>query len=255
MVNIPKKYFDIQLTKKPHVYILGTGASRASQLNKDTNNFIPLMNDLADVIELKTYVDKDLYSDAKNDFESFFDTISKNPDFNELKEYIEDSIYDYFKSISILKKVTLYDRLVLSLRAKDAIATFNWDPLLCYAYRRNGCLKTLPELFFLHGNVLSGYCLADKVFGWIDDKCKKCNNKFQPIKLLYPVTEKNYSEDPIIKYQWGKTCELIRNSFLITIFGYSAPFTDTDARDRIVNQLKNNKKELDILVFISLGYL
>ena len=44
--------------------------------------------------------------------------------------------------------VTLYDYLVLSLTDKDAIISFNWDPFLVQAYRRNIDVGNLPQLIF-----------------------------------------------------------------------------------------------------------
>jgi len=46
---------------------------------------------------------------------------------------------------------------LLSLRKKDAVCTFNWDPFLYDAWIRNRHLD-LPEIFFLHGNVRCGHC-------------------------------------------------------------------------------------------------
>jgi hypothetical protein len=46
----------------------------------------------------------------------------------------------------------------LSLREKDVIATFNWDPLLFAACARNHTRTKLPYIIYLHGNVAIGYC-------------------------------------------------------------------------------------------------
>ena len=241
-MKMPEQYKEIELSHKPHVVILGAGASKASELNGDLQyGSIPLMKDLADALELKHFVDREDYKKAKENFELFFDSITKKPKYKEIRELIEYRIYDYFNTFRIKEKVTLYDKLVLSLRAKDVIATFNWDPLLCYAYRRNGFLKTLPELLFLHGNVIFGYCEDDSVYGWKDDKCKKCGKPFKPSRLLYPVSHKNYSEDPIIEGQWKNLQFSIEDSFFISFFGYSAPFTDIDARQKIINHIRDNK--------------
>jgi hypothetical protein len=48
---------------------------------------------------------------------------------------------------------TIYDHLVLSLRPKDLIATFNWDPFLYQAFVRNGHVGDMPYLAFLHGTM------------------------------------------------------------------------------------------------------
>ena len=238
---LPDRYYSLHLIPRPHVLILGAGASKAAELHGDSEGHIlPLMNDLPDVIDLSSIVGTEEVKEARIDFETFFSRIASNPIDTSLAKVIEARIYDYFSSIPISSTITIYDQLVLSLRAKDCIATFNWDPLLGYAYRRNGFLGTLPELFFLHGNVLSGYCENDNVLGWTDDKCFKCNSSFLPSRLLFPIGEKNYSQDPLLKYQWERLQELLEGSWFVSIFGYSAPRTDKDASSRIISALEKN---------------
>lgn len=49
--------------------------------------------------------------------------------------------------------MTVYDQLLVSLRPTDAVFTFNWDPFLFDAYKRNHLAVALPPIFFLHGNL------------------------------------------------------------------------------------------------------
>ena len=91
-------------------------------------------------------------------------------------------------------ELTLYDKIILCLRKKDLIATFNWDPFLALAYRRNLHIKELPRIVFLHGNVAIGVCLEDKVKGDMGEKCPKCGKYFQQTGLLYPIRDKNYKK-------------------------------------------------------------
>jgi hypothetical protein len=72
---------------------------------------------------------------------------------------------------------TLYDHLVLSLRKKNYIATFNWDPLLLRAHRPNRQF-TLPKVLSLHGNVDVGYCANDRTAGLVRTLCSKCHQPF-----------------------------------------------------------------------------
>lgn len=46
--------------------------------------------------------------------------------------------------IQIPERPTIYDQLLLNLRPKDLIATFNWDPLISQAYKRNKDEFDLP---------------------------------------------------------------------------------------------------------------
>src|ERR1043166_171626 len=101
-------------------------------------------------------------------------------------------------------QATLYDHLVLSLRGKDIIATFNWDPFLWQAIARNWRPQQLPIPLFLHGNTAIGVCLDHRpiVVRPRAQLCPRCKKPLQDSKLLYPVGKKNYSEDPFITSSW-----------------------------------------------------
>ena len=99
---------------------------------------------------------------------------------------------------------TLYDYLLLSLRQKDIIVTFNWDPLLPQAYKRWRHLGAiLPEILFLHGNIDIGIDYEKKKFGFMSDEPYP-GRKLAPTRLLYPVEQKNYSSDDFVAEQWRK---------------------------------------------------
>src|SRR5690606_32052274 len=123
----------------------------------------------------------------------------------------------------------VYDYLLISLREKDVIATFNWDPFLMQAYRRHASLRRLPQVLFLHGNVAVGVCHACRVKGPAGDSCRRCGESFQPTRLLYPVASKDYTSDSFIKSEWDALRDHLENAYLVTIFGYSAPATDAAA--------------------------
>ena len=120
--------------------------------------------------------------------------------------------------------------LVLSLRQKDCIATFNWDGLLVQAYQRMQKITSdLPQTVFLHGNVEVGYCPKCNTYGYLFAKCHKCGEQLQEVPLLYPVKNKNYQKDEFISEQWKILNDYISKAALITIYGYSAPKTDIEA--------------------------
>ena len=139
------------------------------------------------------------------------------------------AVYRYFDSLALTGEPTLYDYLILSLRPKDVIATFNWDPFLIQAARRNPNQDGLPCLLFLHGNVQSGYCAADNVHGVKGAKCSRCGKRFAPSRLLYPTAEKDYDQDPMIRDAWRLLEEAFQKAFMVTVFGYGAPQTDVAA--------------------------
>jgi len=215
--------------KKPHVVVLGAGASFATCPNGDKNGKeLPLMRNLTKIIGIKPMLEK-WGIDPNQNFESIFSDLYKKGEDKKLKQ-IENAVEGYFDELELSDKPTIYDHLILSLRGKDLIATFNWDPLLMHAYLRNS--KTglnLPRLAFLHGNVRVGYCEKDKISGLAGVRCEKCGALYKRAPLLYPIEKKNYAENLFIANEWKQLERGFQNAFMITIFGYSGPKTDTEA--------------------------
>jgi hypothetical protein len=143
---------------------------------------------------------------------------------------LEQAIEQYFSSLSLPASPTIYDYLVLGLRRKDVIATFNWDPFLIQAYRRSACVtRSLPYLLFLHGCVGHGFCPNDQTSGIRGAVCLSCGEAFVRDRLLFPVDQKDYSSTPEIKFAWEAVRKVLKDSLMLTIFGYGAPKSDRDA--------------------------
>lgn len=227
-VSVKQLVADVKMGK-PHVVVLGAGASRAACPNGDKHQkTLPLMSDFINVVGLKSQI-KDLDVDPGINFEDVYSDLYERGEEEKIVQ-IENAVKSYFNQLELPDKPTIYDHLVLSLREKDLIATFNWDPLLLHAYLRNSNagLK-LPRLAFLHGNVRVGYCEKDKVSGIARMTCRHCGKTYQSAPLLYPIKQKNYAEDSFIVNEWKKLKWGFRNAFMITIFGYSGPKTDQEA--------------------------
>lgn len=228
--------------ESPHVVILGAGASKAAFPNGDANGkTLPLMNELVEILDLKDTIAKHGYIGNTADFESFYSEIFKEDRYKDLVHIIQERARSYFEELELPKKVTIYDYLILSLREKDIIASFNWDPLLLKTYLRNINMKSLPELAFLHGNVFLGVCYTDKQLGYLGSICIKCHKPLSPVQLLYPVTEKNYNKDPVIKDQWSKLTDKLNYCYFLTIFGYSAPKVDYEAIELMKTAWSTNR--------------
>ena len=120
---------------------------------------------------------------------------------------------------------------MLSLRSKDLIASFNWDPFLIQAVRRCIPIAKPPLCLHLHGNVATGYCVRHErpSIGDRGTKCRQCNEPLVDTRLLFPVAKKNYASDPLIALAWKSVQSAMKNCFLLTIFGYGAPATDAEA--------------------------
>lgn len=215
---------------RPHVLILGAGTSFAALPEGDANGKpLPLMNNLIKLLGLENILAQIRVPFEGRNFEDVYAEVHRNHALRAVKEEIEDRIFDYFSSLELPNEPTIYDFLVLCLRDKDIIATFNWDPFLIQAYRRNAGTLSLPRLLFLHGNVMVACCAKDKVMGLKGNLCTKCGQLLTPTRLLYPVTEKNYEADPMISAQWTELRSYMKNAFMFTVFGYSAPKSDVSA--------------------------
>lgn len=210
---------------RKHVVLLGAGASRAAFPNGErTGNRLPLMNDFVEILELNSFL-KNSGIDLTQNFESIYSNIKDK----KLRSKLEEKINKYFSALTLPSTATDYDRLLLSLREKDAVFTFNWDPFLFDAWVRNHHAAKLPEIFFLHGNVRIGSCTTHQEWGRKWDLCSTCHEKFSNVPLLYPIEKKNYSENEFIKTSWDNAKYWLANAFTITVFGYGAPKSDIDA--------------------------
>ena len=230
--------------KRPHIVVLGAGASRATCPNGDKNGKkIPLMNDLVDVLNLRQTFNR-WNIDPQQNFEDIYSNLNERHEQKKLHA-IECAVEKYVIQLRLPDMPTLYDHLVLSLTKNDLIASFNWDPLLLQAYRRNqNSGLTLPKLAFLHGNAAVGFCEKDKIYGNFGGSCTTCNKSFKRMKLLYPTKEKNYTNNILIRGFWNMFKNHYMNAFMITIFGYSAPKTDTEARSamkEVFNEKRTNE--------------
>ncbi len=236
LINEPQKL-------RPHVVICGAGASVAAFPNGDVNGQeIPVMGNLVELVGLHEVFSKYGISPLEQNFENIYSKIyEKEPDTPLLTE-IDKIVYDFFSNLCLPDYPTLYDHLILSLRSKDVIATFNWDPFLFDAWERNRYKISVPKIVHLHGNVRIGYCIEHKVHGEINQLCLECNKKLTPSKLLYPISNKNYSDDPYIKSEWEYVKDKLADAFTITIFGYSAPNSDKEAFE-LMNQAWKRKSE------------
>lgn len=216
-----------------HVVILGAGASIASTVRnpEQSGKLLPSMDNFIDIVGISDIVDGLPYKLKATNFEDLYSNLyNDNPSSKEIKE-IENRVQNYFKDMRLPDEPTIYDHLVLSLRSKDVIASFNWDPFLFQAWNRNDHVGEKPYIAFLHGNVALGYSEIDKRCGPAGMYSKATRNYYNPTRLLYPVRTKNYNDDEFIKSQWALLESFLSDKSVVrvTIFGYGAPLSDVEA--------------------------
>jgi len=233
--RLPRLDIQTRVNHSPHVVVLGAGASRACCKEGDKNRVrLPLMADFIELVGIETIIKKAGCSPEEN-FEKIYSEIHKKGAKQILNE-LDVAVRNYFGSLVLPDQPTLYDYLVLSLRPKDMIVTFNWDPLLNQAFKRWRHLgKVLPEIIFLHGNVDLGIDVENKSYGFLSDQ-----PKLTPTDLLYPVENKNYQANPFLEEQWRLATDYLGEAYYVTIFGYSAPKTDVEARSLLLNAWRRN---------------
>ena len=219
---------------RPHVVLLGAGASLdAFPEGDESGRRLPLMDNLVDVVGLEPLIERAAAElDNERNCEKTYSKLATTSKYGDLLKDIEKRIDAYFSSLRIPKQATKYDFLLLSLRGKDAIFTFNWDPFLFDAYARNAHIASLPQIFFLHGNVRVGICSDHpEAWGKRGELCSICSNSLEDVPLLYPIENKDYSSHRYIRGSWEAARYFFAEAFVLTIFGYSAPVSDADAVD------------------------
>jgi hypothetical protein len=211
----------------PHIVILGAGASKAAFPDGDKNGKpLPLLDDLANIVG-RTWTDViKLASPPVTGFEAQFSWIRKCGKFADEIARVEAILFQYFDELEIPDIATIYDYLVLGLRAKDTIATFNWDPLLLLAHRRNRHVAELPDLRFLHGSVAYFTCSDHDVLGSANEGCPICGKFLDPGRLFYPEADKDYAKHAVIHRDWQAVTRQLSKAFILQ-------FSDTPARKRI----------------------
>ena len=226
MPRLPRFSPTKRVNDSPHVVILGAGASRAA-----IGNAAPLMADLVETVGLAPILEQYGIAWIGKNFEDIYSDLADSNRTPEPLSALEAVVRKYFYRLQIPKQTTLYDQLLLSLRPKDLIATFNWDPLLVHAYARNRKRfpDSLPQMVQLHGDVITGVCHKDRIRDYVHTRCQKCKETLPPIPLLWPIKKKDYATDPFIKAQWDALRAHLAEAYFVTIFGYGAPKSDVEA--------------------------
>lgn len=251
--NTPALYDSI--VNRPHVVILGAGASVAAIPNGDKYGVkCPVMNNAIEALGLQDIVDKANLQTKSPNLEDIYSEMYSRSDCELLLTVLENRVRNYFGNLILPDTPTIYDYLLLSLRGKDFVFTFNWDPLLIQAHNRvSSYTDDLPTMGFLHGNTALGICSECHQAQHISNKrCVNCGKQtVMPSKLLYPVKEKTY-DDFYIKTAWGSFLHYLSGCTLLTVFGYGAPASDKKAKDAMESAYASNFRRFDKIEIINI---
>ncbi|MEW5943975.1 MAG: hypothetical protein AB1710_09010 [Pseudomonadota bacterium] len=230
--------------QNPHVVILGAGASIAACPDGDINGLkLPSLQDVQNATGLNELFGRieAVEGSLGDGFEAKYSRLVHIGKYSAEIEQINSSVRDYFARLQLPERVTPYDLMILGLREKDHIFTFNWDPFLLQALRRCSGVASLPSVHFLHGCVDVSFCSDCKVKSNAGIPCPKCGNKMEPSQLLFPVTDKDYDSDPVIRDEWYALRHALDDAYFVTVFGYSAPVTDIAARKILIDTFSSNR--------------
>lgn len=218
--------------ERPHLVILGAGATLAALPNGDKHGRkLPLMHNIVEVCGIQRILDRHGIEYDGGNFEELFSNLATDGRHADTVQQMEEALFEYFAAMELPPEPTMYDHLALSLRPKDVVATFNWDPFLVLAMARNQHVTKMPTSLFLHGNVAVGHCMQHKPasIGPRGNRCQRCGQALETSRLLYPVAQKSYNSDPFIAKMWELVQSVLKGAYLVTFFGYSAPKTDVEA--------------------------
>lgn len=219
-----------------HLVILGAGSTIATIPEGDKNG-------------MKSFTLDNLLTDPY--FSSFVTKL--NPKYNRLnveqlcERLNKENIHLYNELVSLIRtkyaklelpdNFTILERLIMSLKADDAIVSFNWDDLLIQAYQRvNIPEEKLPHLCFPHGNAQAGF--NNHRYG---SKRDPKNKYLKNSPLNMPINRSDYKENIFINSQWRILDYYIKSALMITFFGYSGPISDQNDIQHLEQLFSENK--------------
>ncbi len=98
------------LINRPHLIILGAGASLAAFPNGESSGRqLPLMQNFVDVVGLESILENGGIEYKDLNFEEIYSRIYNLPEHQQVVQQIENKIWDYFEGMKIPSTPTLLD--------------------------------------------------------------------------------------------------------------------------------------------------
>lgn len=257
MIEFAQNKLYESLLQRPHICVLGAGATMAAIPNGDYyGKKSSVMNNFIDNLGLSDIIQKANIQSSSNNFEDIYSEMYSRADCASLRIVLENRVKYYFASFRIPDTPTIYDYIIASMRRKDYIFSFNWDPLIIQAYRRVSELTDdLPLLVFLHGNVGMKICSECKKVQSVENPyCCDCHStNFNAPQILFPVKNKDYTANLYLKTAWDEFLDVIAGCTYLTVFGYSAPKSDSKAVEAMRLAFKSNFRRFDSIEIIDIA--
>ncbi|WP_367317520.1 hypothetical protein ABF162_25405 (plasmid) [Vibrio coralliilyticus] len=155
------KYFEYERAYKsrPHVVLLGAGASVAAIPRGDKNGMkTSVMDGFLEKLGLSEVItDLNLVTQSDN-LEDIYSEIAERDEYADVRSELDTRIRNYFSEFEIPDEPTIYDFLLLSLRKKDSNSNIQLGPSAT-----SGLSKNRQNYYrFTRFSVLTRQCL-----GWI----------------------------------------------------------------------------------------
>ena len=72
-------------------------------------------------------------------------------------------------------------------------------------------------------------------------------------RLMFPTKNKDYSQDIFLQGQWKVLDYFLQNACIVTIWGYSAPDSDLDAKDVMLKAFSKTFRKLDQIEIVDIA--
>ncbi len=79
-----------------------------------------------------------------------------------------------------------------------------------------------------------------------------CGKKLNAQPLLYPIKNKNNNQDKSISEAWKAFLEILKECSILSIFGYGAPLSDTDAIESMASAFSSTFRKFDFVEIIDI---
>ncbi len=109
-------------------------------------------------------------------------------------------------------------------------------------------------MLFLHSSVAVGICEDCRHYEPYRNKyCSLCGEPLISPRLLYPVENKDYSQNIYIQDAWNTLQNYLETACIVTIWGYSAPKSDKEAKKIMLKAFSSDYRPLDQIEVIDIA--